>query len=236
MPWILLRDVLEVDGVVLREAGRLEPLFRASPTAALREAGPITRESDRLLVGPARRTIGVPTAALAYLHPDNRDAFVFKRKGRASVRGQEAVEIAFAEVGRLTLNRDGAGGDVPVSGAFFVRETDGAILRSRTELAFDVKDAPRGRYTVTTDYREDPALGFLVPVEMRESLEWHVEPARQSPAGLNTPVIPAEVPGLQAPPLVPLGTPIPGAPGVDGSIEGRAKYSGFRSLAPGAGR
>ena len=130
---------------VLREAGRLEPLFRASPTAALREAGPITRESDRLFVGPARRTIGVPTAALAYLHPDNRDAFAFKSKGRASVQGQEAVEITFEEVGRPTLNRNGAGGDVPVNGAFFVRETDGAILRSRTELAFDVKDAPRGR-------------------------------------------------------------------------------------------
>ena len=84
VPWTLLRDVLEVDGRVQREAGRLEPLFRASPSAGLREAEAITRESERLILGPTTRTLNVPTMALAYLHPDNRDAFRFERKGRAA--------------------------------------------------------------------------------------------------------------------------------------------------------
>jgi len=101
--------------------------------------------------------------ALAYLHPDNRDAFRFERKGRARLGGQETVEIAFEEVGRPTLNRDGAGGDVPIRGRFWVRESDGAVLRSRTELAFAAAGAPQGSMAVTTEYGETPAWGCSCP-------------------------------------------------------------------------
>ena len=163
VPWTLLRDVLEVDGRVRREAGRLEPLFRASPSAGLREANAIASESERLILGPTKRTLNVPTMALACLHPDNRDAFPFERKGRVRVGGQETVEIAFLEVARPTLNQDGAGADVPIRGRFWVRESDGAVLRSRTELVFasagppdpsipGTLGAPEGSMTVTTEY------------------------------------------------------------------------------------
>ena len=180
----------ELDGRVLREAGRLEPLFRRSPSAGLREAEAIARESERLMLGPTTRTLNVPTMALAYLHPDNQDAFRFRRKGRAQVGGQETVEIAFEEVARPTLNQDGAGADVPLRGRFWVRESDGAVVRSRTELAFaaagatqgsmgDTVGAPQGRVAVTTEYGKDPGLGLLAPLEMVETLEWRTEQARR---------------------------------------------------------
>jgi len=204
-PWTLFRDVLELNGRVRRPAGRLEALFGASPTAAVREAAEITFETQLLVLGPAERTISVPTAALACLHPDNRDAFAFKRRGREAVGGDDAVEIAFEEVRRPTLNQDGAGRDVPLRGAFWVRESDGVVLRSRTELAFAGSDAasePTGSMTVTTEYRDEPALGLPAPLEMIEALEWRS-------AGVQGPVF--------------------------GSAEGRARYSGFHRIASGKG-
>jgi len=204
-PWTLFRDMLEMNGRVRRPTGRLEALFRASPTAAVREAADITFETSLLVLGPTERTISVPTAALACLHPDNRDAFAFKRRGRAAVGEDEAVEIAFEEVRRPTLNQDGEGRDVPMRGAFWIRESDGVVLRSRTELAFaasDVANAPSGSMTVTTEYRDDPGLGLRVPVEMVEALEWRT-------ARVIAPVI--------------------------GTAQGHARYSGFRRMTQGNG-
>jgi len=200
VPFTLLRDVLEVDGRVLRAAGRLEPLFRASPSGALREAAGVTAESERLILGPTERTINVPTFALAFLEPGLRDAFAFRRRGTASVRGEPAVEVAFEEVARPTLTQDGAGGDVPLRGWFFIREADGAVLRTRTEMAFagsGAADAPSGGMTVTTEYEADPSLGQLVPREMVEGLEWRMIGPRLR---------------------------------LIGGLEGRARYSGFRRI------
>jgi hypothetical protein len=221
VPWTLLRDLLEVDGRVLREAGRLEPLFRQSPSAGLREAEAIARQSERLILGPTTRTLNVPTMALAYLHPDNRDAFHFEREGRARVGGQETVEITFDEVGRPTLNHDGAGGDVPMRGRFWVRESDGAVVRSRTELAFEAAGASQGSMAVTTEYGEDPGLGLLAPLEMTETLEWRTEQARRVTRSVPASRQTLHASSGAAPPLVVF---------VHGSIEGRARYSAFRRI------
>jgi hypothetical protein len=107
---------------------------------------------------------------------------------------------------------------VPVQGRFWIRESDGAVLRSRAERAFVAArapqdsvpvpaEAPRGSMAVTTEYGEDSGLGLLAPLEMVETLEWRTEQAlRTTRAG---------------PPLVVF---------VHGSIEGRARYSAFRRL------
>jgi VWFA-related protein len=206
VPFTLWRDVLERDGRVLRAAGRLEPLFRSSPSGARREAAAVTLESERLILGPTERTINVPTFALAFLEPGNRDSFAFRRRGAARVRGEAAVEITFEEVARPTLTQDGVGRDVPLRGSFFLREADGAVLRSRTELAFAASgadDAPSGRMTVTTEYEADPSLGQLVPREMVEGLEWRMAGPRLSQTG---------------------------------GLEGRARYSGFRRIEAGAAK
>ena len=95
---------------------------------------------------------------------------------------------------------------MPIHGTFWIRETDGAVLRSRTELAFaenGAADAPSGRMTVTTEYEDDPTLGLLVPTEMVEGLEWRSAGPRLSQTG---------------------------------GLEGRARYSGFRRIATGGGK
>ena len=185
VPFTLLRDVLEADGRVLRASGRLEPLFRASPASALREAAGITVESEKLILGPTVRTLSVPTVPLAYLQPDLRDSFAFKRRGPAEIRGEGVVELTFEEVGRPTLTHDGAGRDLPIRGSFWIRERDGAVLRTRTVLAFAeaAPDAPTESLTATTEYVDDAGLGLLAPREMAEVLEWRVSGLRLDQIG-----------------------------------------------------
>ncbi len=127
-------------------------------------------------------------------------------------------------MGRPTLNQDGAGGDVPIRGTFSIRESDGAVLRSRTELGFEVTGAPQGRMTVVTQYRDDPGMGLPVPVEMRETLEWHTEQARRLTC--SGPVCQK---GLRPYLTGAAFTTVT----VYGGIEGKALYSGFHRVAPG---
>jgi hypothetical protein len=151
VPWTLFRDVLVVDGRPTRDAGRLAPLFRPSPGSGVRQAAEIARESEGLILGSTRRPLSVPTTALAYLHPDNRDRFRFGRRWPAEVDGQEVAAVEFEEIARPTLGQDGFGGDVAVR-ARLIREADGAVSQ-RTERPFDVGGSPGAIMTVTTEYR-----------------------------------------------------------------------------------
>jgi hypothetical protein len=169
-PWVLYRDVVQVGGHDLHEDDhRLQRLFRESPGGAPREAVLLQRESERQLRPPERGMwvpLTVPTAALAYLHPDNRDRFRFELKERSTRDGDEVVALEFEEVARPTLVRDGAGQDLPARGTLVVRQEDGALLSSDVELRFVSGRDERMR--VTTRFKPDPRLGLLVPVEMRQ--------------------------------------------------------------------
>ena len=188
VPWNLLRDVLEVDGRVQHEAGRLElpPFAVGGPPRGGRDRARERAPDPRADEAHAQRADDGPRLP----PPGQPGWFRFQRKGRARVGGQETVEIAFDEVGRPTLNQDGAGGDVPIRGRFWVRVSDGAVVRTRTELGFDMAGvpqgsmgatvgAPQGSMAVTTEYGEAPGLGLLVPLEMIETLEWRTEQARR---------------------------------------------------------
>jgi hypothetical protein len=169
-PWVLYRDVVQVGGHDLREDDhRLQRLFRESPGGATREAVLLHRESERHLRPPERRMwvpLSAPTAALAYLHPDNLDRFDFELGKRSTRDGEEVVSLEFEEVARPTLVRDGSGQDLPARGAVVVREEDGALVSSDVELRFGSAQGERMR--VTTRFGANPQMGLLVPVEMRQ--------------------------------------------------------------------
>jgi hypothetical protein len=169
-PWVLYRDTFQISGHDLREpGGRLARLFRESPGAALREAQGFQRESERHLRPPDRGMwvpLATPTACLAYLHPDIRDRFTLGLRGRSTRDGQDVVTLELEEVGRPTLVRDGSGQDAPARGTLVVREKDGALLSSDIEHRFVSAQGLRMR--VTTRFQQDPNLGLLVPVEMRQ--------------------------------------------------------------------
>jgi hypothetical protein len=208
IPWAAFRDVIEVDRRPVGQPGRLEEAFRDSPSSAFEQASVISRDSRSYSLGPESRNPMVPTMALAYLHPDNRDRFTFERKGRS--RSGE-VEVAFTEVGRPAFVQDASGADMPARGRVLVREEDGAVLR--TEVEFRSAGAENGRsLRVTTAYEPDPGLSLLVPVRMTEVYEAAVDADLGSAFAART-----------------SSQPTPAGDRLDVT----ARYSGFHRVAPG---
>ncbi len=165
IPWGVLRDVFEANGVLVRDRDeRLQKLF-LEPAASVRDqALRIVQESARFNMGPSR-TLNIPTLALLFLHPQNQSRFSFKISGRRKFHGFEGVEVEFEETARPGIVSDGAGGSVPASGRFWIEANRGAVLRSEVRYAFEPN---RGAGFVATEYRAEPSLGIFVPDEMKE--------------------------------------------------------------------
>jgi len=207
VPWAAFRDVVEVDGRPVGEPGRLERAFQDSPSAGFERASVLSRDSQRYSLGPESRTPMVPTMALAYLHPDNRDRFAFERKSHGK---SGEVEVVLTEVARPALVQDTAGADMPARGKLLLREADGAVLRTDVEFRSPGENGRSLR--VTTVYQPDPALALLVPAQMTEVYE----------AAADADLGPTRGAGASSRPT----------PASD-RLESTARYSGFRRVAPG---
>jgi hypothetical protein len=176
LSWATFRDVYEVDGNRVHDrSARLEKLFveAAAETAAIR-ARTILAESSRFNLGPVVRSVNIPTLALLFLDPANQRRFHFEARGRRKIDGVNAVEVTLGERDRPTLVRGGPNRDASATGRVWIEPESGAVLRTDVEydFGFDSRDARQQRRArIVTDYRRDPGLGILVPMEMRESYE-----------------------------------------------------------------
>lgn len=167
VPWTVFRESSREDRKP-GEPSRLERLFRDRPGSAVREASALQQEAVPRGSDTAPRPRTEPTLALATLRPDNRDGYHFERRGIRAIDGVETVAIEFVEVAGRTLVQDALGRNLPARGTLWVRETDGAVLRS--EVSFRA-EAPSGEVLeAVTEYRPDPDLGILVPAILRERL------------------------------------------------------------------
>jgi len=189
LSWATFRDVFEVDGTKIHDRQeRLARLFQESPATGRERAKAILDEGARFNLGPIRRTVNIPTLALLFLHPENQRRFSFEKKGKRSMEGTEALEIAFVERARPTLVNDGAGHDVPAKGAVWVDPASGTVLQTDVDYDLDPRDTDhRTRARVITKYRREPKLEILVPDSMRETYQWPIpqrEPARVLRRGL----------------------------------------------------
>ena len=180
--YIELRDVLEVDGAPLsNRQGRLEQLLK-QPAAGSQIAA-IIEESARYNIGSITRNINTPLMALQFLDRHCRRRIDFKHVDKtapvfpakqdqdynASPVFRVATEmwnIEFRERGDGTLIRKPNGDDLRARGRFWIDPSTGSVLIS--EL---IVDGGGVRATVTVSYQSEPLMGFLVPVEMRESYE-----------------------------------------------------------------
>jgi hypothetical protein len=175
-----LRDVFEVDGGPVRDReARLEKLLR-DPHAGSR-IGAIIEESARYNIGKITRNVNTPLMSLQFLDATRQPQFEFKHVNQpkpvfADARDQAANEtpvfrvstemwtLDYKERGRNTVIRRPDGGHLPAHGRFWINPSDGSVLIS--EL---VVDGGGVIATVTVSYQSEPLMGFLVPVEMRES-------------------------------------------------------------------
>ncbi len=160
--WFGLRDVIEVDSHTVRDReGRLQELFLKAQSNARR----IVDESARYNIGPVTRNTNVPTFALVLLAPDVQYRFAFDKVGEEQVDGQPTWVIGFEEISEPTIVKDDRDRNMPSSGRFWIVPRTGHVLRTEVTAGNEKTDA-RGRTRVT--YGLNPALGVLVPVEMKE--------------------------------------------------------------------
>jgi hypothetical protein len=180
--YVELRDVFEVDGRSVRDReARLERLLGDDSAAAGDRLRRIIRESARYNIGTIERNINTPLLPLMFLQDDYQDDFRFKHvPGRRQAfeapadrsfndtpvfrASTEMWAIEFQERGSFPIIRDTRGGGLPAQGRFWINPENGAVLIS--EL---VVDGGGVKATVTVSYQTEPLMGFLAPVEMRES-------------------------------------------------------------------
>jgi hypothetical protein len=178
--YVEYRDVFEVDGEPVRD--RAERLTRLlNDPAGGDKLGAIVRESARYNIGRITRTVNTPLMPLMVLDAAYQPRFTFKRQTKTApvLRDSSAKEISDAPLFRVgtemwaveyrerrrnTIVRTPQGDDLPVHGRFWINPETGAVLIS--EIVAEVRDLTA---TITVSYQSEPLIGFLVPVEMRET-------------------------------------------------------------------
>ena len=176
-----LRDVFEVDGSPVRDRqSRLERLLRDPSALTGTSIQSIIEESARYNIGTIQRNINTPLMALQFLDASYQPRFKFKHVDKKPVfRNEQDQAVNDAPVFRVateiwtieyeerrqnTVIRKPDGGDLPAHGRFWINPSNGSVLIS--EL---IVDGGGVIATVTVSYQSEPLMGFLVPVEMRES-------------------------------------------------------------------
>ncbi len=148
--WLPFRDVFERDGKPVRDRDeRLATIFLKGGRNAFDQARAVMDEGARYNIGNISRNINTPTLALAFLTERHRGRFEFKLGKRADA--DPGVMIEFREKGRPTFIATTGGRDLPVSGRFWINESDGTVLRSELDArrhrcrGAHHRDLPEGR-------------------------------------------------------------------------------------------
>jgi hypothetical protein len=149
--------------------GRLDrELKDTSPGQAARLRA-LADESARFNLGSLYRNFNVPTLALQFLAPEYQPRFDFTIVGHEKISGSQALRLDFAERESPTVVMLNDKRDVFAKGSLWVRESDGAVLRTRlTIIAPQTKDGPAIDGSITVDYGRDGKLDMWVPRRMEE--------------------------------------------------------------------
>jgi hypothetical protein len=166
--WVALRDVYEIDGAAVGvRADQLKTLFAGPREQLAEQAIKMVEKSAEFNLGELYfRTMNLPTYALRVLRPANRQRIVFTKTGEEQVDSTITWIVAFRETKGPTFSAMPNGTDIPAHGRFWVDPTTGVVARSEMILG-GTRGLP-ARATITVAYGLEPALGFRLPIEMRE--------------------------------------------------------------------
>lgn len=181
-PFTPFRDVLEVDGApVADRTTRLEKLFLQPGAEARKSAAEISNESARFNLGRSWRNINVPTLALEYLKRSNIGRCRFQTPRSESVDGVEVRKVDFKEQSGPTVIKDAVnGGNVPASGTFWIRTSDGALLRTVIKVG-----GPLIESETDVRYCAVPKIDVLVPCRMSDRFYGRGEEIRGTATYVN---------------------------------------------------
>jgi hypothetical protein len=156
--------VFEVDGKPIRDrAGRLAKLFLEPWSSAREQVQAINAESARYNIGGVSRDINLPVLALTVLDPINRPWFSFVGRRRKDSAPGGTWELDYREGRGRTMIRTNRGAAMPARGRLVVEGASGRILATELEV-----DNDSVRVHISVAYRAEPAVGLLMPREMRE--------------------------------------------------------------------
>ena len=172
--WVAVRNVLSYadDGepavAVPNSRERLTGALaggRANGRTALRR---LADESARFNIGSMARNFNIPTFALQFLDDGHRDRFRFRLEGGEQISGDDVWRLAYKERSHPTIVQANFS-DTELTGRIWTRAADGAVMRTRLELAAKPRGDFRGLDTiVTVDYTRDDKLERIVPARMQE--------------------------------------------------------------------
>jgi hypothetical protein len=160
--WVGIREILDVDGRTISDhTGRLLTLLQQPFQTAIDQLRALDEESARFNIGNIQRDFNVPTFALIFLRPNSQHRCAFEVRRR---EGTDVV-IGYQEVVRPTFIQDGKGNDAPAEGFVRANPVSGAV--SATQLVVG-RHGGEAHAQIDVQFRNDPKLQLLVPVEMRE--------------------------------------------------------------------
>ena len=156
-----VRQVQQVDGRAVAGETLSQLLTDRERLARLRA------ESARYNLGRLYRDFNSPTLVVEFLHPAMQPRFRFTVEGRERVNGSETRRVRFKEVHRPTIIQQ-LGADRFSEGMVWLRDSDGAVVRSELRVAIPLRDT---HASMTVDFTPDDRLDVWVPLRMKESYQ-----------------------------------------------------------------
>lgn len=166
--WMGFRRVLKVgsdaiDGTL----GSLNAVLGSGAVDDFSKARQMLADSARFNLGTPR-TINLPNLPLEVLHPRHAKRFSIRLAGEERVRGRRTIKLVLVENVSPTIIRANDNGDLRSIVSAFVEPSTGRLWRADV-IARDPRDEKWAfDHVISVEFKEDRALGLLVPATMHE--------------------------------------------------------------------